>query len=47
MIGGDQAADHGLAQTGAGVDDRFVAGARDGIRGEHHPGGSAAPFAAR
>ena len=34
----DQTADQGLAETGAGLDDRFVARASDRIRGEHHTG---------
>ena len=39
VVGRDQAADDGLAQSGAGVDNGLVSCAGDGIGGENHPGG--------
>ena len=38
VVGGHQAGHHGLAEPWVGVDHHPVAGARDGVGGEHHPG---------
>ena len=38
LVRRDEAADDGLAQSRAGVDDRFVAGAGDRVGGEQHAG---------